>query len=318
MHMLGDMRLGPVARGLLTYVPSLNDLLPSATTGGATHSANYCYGVWLKHLTLLHVHGLPAIPEVIAELGPGDSLGVGLCALLSGADQYVGLDVVAHSSSESNQTVLDDLLRMFRERTPNPDHGWPQFDSYLDARHFPGQVLTEAALERALRPDRIDDIRRAITRPAEPNPISVEYKAPWFDPRVIEPDSVDLILSQSVLEHVEDLAGTYRALYQWLKPGGWMSHQIDFKSHQLSKRWNGYRTCSEGMWSLTFGRRPFLINRQPASVHLRLLQEAGFTLVTQQKYLRKDGVGRNELAPLWADLSEEDLNCSGLYVIARK
>jgi hypothetical protein len=97
-----------------------------------------------------------------------------------------------------------------------------------------------------------------------------------------------------------------------------MSHQIDFKSHQLSRRWNGYRTCSEGMWTLTLGRRPFLINRQPASVHLRLLQEAGFTLVTEQKFIRDDGVGRDELAPLWSGISDEDLNCSGLYVIARK
>jgi SAM-dependent methyltransferase len=316
--MLGDMRLGPVARGLLTYVPTLYDLMPSPSSGGATHSANYCYGVWLKHLTLLHAHGMPAVPEVIAELGPGDSLGVGLCGLLSGADHYVGLDVVAHSSSQSNQGILDELVGLFLERAPNPDHGWPQFSSYLDARHFPGQILTEAALERALAPERVEAIRRAITLPAEINPVSVEYKAPWFDPRVIESDSVDLIVSQSVLEHVDDLPGTYRALYQWLKPGGWMSHQIDFKSHQLSKRCNGYRTCSEGMWTLTVGRRPFLINRQPASVHLRLLQEAGFELVTQQKYMRKDGVRREELAPRWSDLSEEDLNCSGLYVIARK
>ena len=316
--MLGDMRLGPVARGLLTYVPTINELLPSATTGGATHSARYCYGVWMKHLTLLHAHGLPAVPQVMAELGPGDSLGVGLCALLSGSDQYVGLDVVAHSSSTSNQIILGDLIRLFRERAPNPDHGWPQFGEYLDARQFPGHILTEEVLQRTLHADRIDAIRRAITLPSSQEPITVEYKAPWFDPRVIEKNSVDLIVSHSVLEHVEDLPGTYKALYQWLKPGGWMSHQIDFKSHQLSKRWNGYRTCSEGMWSLTVGRRPFLINRQPASVHLRLLQEAGFHVVTQQKFNRNDGISRQELAPLWADISEDDLNCSGLYVIARK
>jgi hypothetical protein len=316
--MLGDMRLGPVARGLLTYVPTINDLLPSATTGGATVSASYCYGVWLKHLTLLHAHGLPAVPRVIAELGPGDSLGVGLCALLSGADHYVGLDVVAHSSSASNQGILGELVKLFRERAANPDDGWPRFDSYLDARGFPSHILTEEVLQQALRADRVDAIRRAITMPATHDPVKVEYKAPWFDPRVIEHDTVDLIVSHSVLEHVEDLRGTYRALYQWLKPGGWMSHQIDFKSHQLSKRWNGYRTCSEGMWALTFGRRPFLINRQPASVHLQLLQEAGFTVVAQQKFDRKDGVRREELAPLWAGISDEDLNCSGLYVIARK
>src|SRR5216110_2845407 len=108
--MLGDMRFGPVARGLLTYLPTINEMLPSTKTGGATHSAGYCYGVWLKHLTLLRAHGLATVPQAVAELGPGDSLGVGLCALLSGADDYVGLDVVAHSDLASNQSVLDDLI----------------------------------------------------------------------------------------------------------------------------------------------------------------------------------------------------------------
>ena len=108
------------------------------------------------------------------------------------------------------------------------------------------------------------------------------------------------------------------ALYQWVRPGGWMSHQIDFKSHGLTTRWNGYRTCSDRLWEITLGRRPFMINRQPASVHLRLMQEAGFQVVTHQKFMRKDGVRREELAPLWSDISDEDLNCSGMYVIATK
>jgi len=61
-----------------------------------------------------------------------------------------------------------------------------------------------------------------------------------------------------------------------------------------------------------------MINRQPASVHLRLIREAGFRVVTYQQYMRKDGIRREELAPRWKDISEEDLNCSGMYVIATK
>jgi hypothetical protein len=85
------------------------------------------------------------------------------------------------------------------------------------------------ALREALRPERIEAIRRAVTVPMPSAAITAEYKAPWFDPRVIEAGSVDLVVSQSVLEHVVDLPATYRALYQWVKPGGWMSHQIDFQ-----------------------------------------------------------------------------------------
>jgi len=274
--------------------------------------------VWMKHLTLLHAHGLPAIPQTMAELGPGESLGVGLCALLSGSSHYVGLDVLAHSNPERNQLILNELVTRFRERAPGPDKGWPRFRSYLDERLFPSHILTERALQEALQPQRIDAIRRAVTVPSPQNPITAEYKAPWFDPRVIEEGSVDLIISHSVLEHVVDLSSTYQALYQWLKPGGWMSHQVDLGSHGLSRRWNGYRTCSDAMWQIAVGRRPFMINRVPASVHLRLMQHAGFRLVTHQKLSRTDGIRREELAPRWADISEDDLNCAGLYVIARK
>jgi hypothetical protein len=292
-------------------------VLPSKT-GGHTDSASYCYGVWMKHLTLLHANGFPAVPQTIAELGPGESLGVGLCGLLSGASHYVGLDVIAHSNPESNQAILNKLIPLFRARAPNPDKGWPEFSSYLDERRFPGHILTEEALNHALRPERLDAIRRAVTAPSAQDPITATYKAPWFDPRVIEEGAIDLVVSQSVLEHVVDLPSTYKALYQWVKPGGWMSHQIDFKSHGLSNRWNGYRTCSDRLWEITLGKRPFMINRQPASVHLRLIEEAGFHVVTHQKFMRKDGIRREELAPRWADISDEDLNCSGMYVIATK
>jgi Methyltransferase domain len=314
---MGEMRFGPVARGLLSYVPALNDVLPSKT-GGHTDSASYCYGVWMKHLTLLRAHGFPAIPRTMAELGPGESLGVGLCALLSGSSHYVGLDVIAHSNPGRNQAILNDLIPLFQNRASNPDKGWPEISSYLDERLFPSHILNEQALQLALRPERIEAIRRAVTAPSPQDPITAEYKAPWFDPRVIEEASVDLVVSQSVLEHVVDLPATYKALYQWVKPGGWMSHQIDFASHRLSNRWNGHRTCSDRLWEITLGKRPFMINRQPASVHLRLIQEAGFRVVTHQKYMRKDGIRREELAPRWSDISDEDLNCSGMYVIATK
>jgi hypothetical protein len=314
---MGEMRFGPVARGLLSYVPALNDVLPSKT-GGHTDSASYCYGVWMKHLTLLRAHGFPAIPQTMAELGPGESLGVGLCALLSGSSHYVGLDVIAHSNPGRNQAILNDLIPLFQNRASNPDKGWPEFSSYLDERLFPSHILNEQAMQLALRPERIEAIRSAVTAPSPQDPITAEYKAPWFDPRVIEEASVDLVVSQSVLEHVVDLPATYKALYQWVKPGGWMSHQIDFASHRLSNRWNGHRTCSDRLWEITLGKRPFMINRQPASVHLRLIQEAGFRVVTHQKYMRKDGIRREELAPRWSDISDEDLNCSGMYVIATK
>lgn len=314
---MAEMRLGPTIKGLLTFVPGISEYLPSKNVGH-TDSATYCYSVWLKHLTLLRAHGLQTIPETVAELGPGESIGVGIAALLAGVDHYMGLDVVAHSKPVTNLRILDELARIYADRTPRPDKGWPDFDSYLDERLFPSHILTSEVLQRSLADDRLQAIRDAIRGTPTSSKVSAVYRAPWSDPRVIIDDSVDLAISHSVLEHVVDLPGTYRALHRWLKPGGWMSHQIDLRAHGLTKRWNGFRACSEPLWKMTLGRRSYMLNRHPASVHLRLIEEAGFKIVTQLKAHRTDGISRDELAARWADISEDDLTCSGMYVIARK
>jgi hypothetical protein len=141
---------------------------------------------------------------------------------------------------------------------------------------------------------------------------------PWSDASVIQRESVDVIISHSVLEHVEDLDTTYRALAFWLKPGGLMSHQIDMTSHGVSEKWNGYRAYSEIVWKLALGRRPFFINRQPCSTHLRFLNSTGFEILRDLHFHQEDGIRRNEVAKAWAQLSDDDLNCSGLFVQVRK
>lgn len=312
-----EMRLAPVVKGLLTFVPGVRDILPSKSPGH-TDSAVYCYSVWMKHLTLLNAYGFSGVPETLAELGPGESIGVGLAALLSGTNHYVGLDVVAHSAPERNARIFDHLIELFAKRAPRPDKGWPDFDRYLDERLFPSHILTPQALEASLAPERLTAIRAALHGSRVAHGVSAVYKAPWSDPSVIVERSIDVAISHSVLEHVVDLAGTYRALYRWLKPGGWMSHQIDLRSHGLTKRWNGFRACPEPLWQMALGRRSYMLNRHPASVHLRFIEDAGFEIVAHLKAYRHDGITRAELAPRWADISEDDLNCSGLYVVARK
>jgi len=72
-------------KGALTWVPPLNALrLRRAATGGSD-SSRYCYSVWLRHLRTLDSHGFRVKGAHVGELGPGDSIGIGLASLLSGA-----------------------------------------------------------------------------------------------------------------------------------------------------------------------------------------------------------------------------------------
>jgi hypothetical protein len=315
------MRLTPIVKGAATYIPGLYKVMAKRRTGGTggTDTAAYCYGVWLKHLTLLWANGLRIIPDTVAELGPGDSLGIGLAALLSGVNHYYALDVVHYANTPRNLLIFDQLVALFQQHTGRPTKGWPDYDQYLDANLFPSHILTKSVLEMALAPDRIAAIRAALVNSSpDTDRITIRYVVPWNEARVIQRATVDLILSHSVLEHVVNLEDTYRACALWLKPSGWMSHQIDFTSHSLTQDWNGQWTYPDWMWKIIVGKRPFLINRQPCSHHLQLLRASGFEIMCHLKQTGANGVKRSQLALGWKALSEDDFACAGTFIQARK
>jgi hypothetical protein len=310
--------LKPLAKGLLTFIPGAQRVLPRFGTGG-TNSAEYCYGVWLKHLAMQRSAGARGIPNALAELGPGDSIGVGLAAMLSGVNHYYALDVVRYSDNESNLKVFDELVAMFQARAPRPHRGWPDFDQYLDAGLFPSDVLTPARLAETLDPDRIQAIRNLLRDNGKSTAqLSIQYIVPWSDQAVIANGSLDTIISHSVLEHVMDLRGTYSSLNAWLRDGGIMSHQVDFGCHGIAQVWNGYWTYSDRLWKLICGKREYLINRAPCSQHLEWLRKTGFKVCLAEKQIVESGIPRSALAPRWADLSTEDLHCASLFVVAQK
>ncbi|MGE5639487.1 MAG: methyltransferase domain-containing protein [Clostridia bacterium] len=307
--------LKPLLDGAATLVPGVQRLLRKRT--GGTDSARYCYGVWLRHLCLAARNGHGAVPACVAELGPGDSIGIGLAALLSGAERYVGLDVVMHVELERNLGILEELVELFARRAPIPDEGeFPEVRPRLERYDFPADLLPAGRLAEALRADRIESIRRAVRDPGRAGAM-VDYRAPWADASVIQPASVDMILSQAVLEHIDDLDGAYRAMRAWLKPGGLLSHQIDFRSHGLADEWNGHWAYSDLAWRLVRGGRPYLLNREPRSTHERLLEAHGFRILYQQPAsTRQRAIERRQLARRFQGMSEEDFATSGWFVQA--
>ncbi len=308
----------PVAKGIATMVPGIYRLAAQRRQGGATGSADYCYSVWLKHLTLLWQSGLRTMPSSVAELGPGDSLGVGLAALLSGASGFYALDVVAYSNAKKNLQVLDELVERFRNRAPQPIGGWPDFDPYLDSKRFPSHILTDDVLAKTLAPNRISAIREALRHPERDGEIVVRYVAPWTDEDAVEKSSLNLIYSHAVLEHVADVPRAFSCCASWLREGGWMSHQVDLTCHDLTKAWNGHWQYPEWLWKIIVGGRLFLINRHSASAQIRMLEAAGFETVMQMRNCRHDGMSRSELSAPWKDMSNDEVTCSDLFVQARK
>lgn len=313
-----QVRIRPLVTGLASYIPGLYGRIARS---GSSSSAVYCYAVWLKHLTFLHRAGLQGMPGAVAELGPGDSLGSGIAALLSGVETYHALDVCKWSNTERDLEVLDELVELFRARAgiagidADPDTG------SSDSHGFPRDILTDERLAQSLRKDRIDAIRRAIEdagagSPGQPEGAMIRYIVPWSDPDVLAPQSVDLIFSQAVLQHVDDLESAYGAMTAWLKPGGYMSHEIDFRCHKLTRDWNGHWACNDFTWKLVRGKKPYLLNRQPISAHVRLLEKYGCKVVSSSMTTEAGGIDMSQLADRWRDLTEGDLACATAHMQA--
>jgi hypothetical protein len=287
---------------------------------GGTNSARYCYSVWLRHLVLAKRAGLCTWPRVVAEFGPGDSLGIGLAAIVSGARKYYALDVVEYADSVGNLDILDELVELFTKNESIPEAGeFPLLRPALESYQFPHDILTDKRLQQNLASKRIESIKRALTNTRLQNgDVEIRYVVPWYDSDVIEPESIDMIFSQAVLEHVEDLEHTYRTFYRWLKNDGFMSHQIDFGCHHLAKQWNGHWAFSDLAWKLIKGKRPYLLNREPYSTHKKLLEQTGFEIVYEVKTSDSSGLAREQLSPGFQQLSEEDLVTRTVHIFARK
>jgi len=314
------MKLRPLLTGILSLLPGArfaHYLRAKKTINYA--DARYCYCVWLRHLAAARESGLlSSFPLTIAELGPGSSLGTGLAGLLSGAQRYYGLDVVKYCSNNRNLEIFDELVALFRSRASIPDEKeLPHVKPLLDSYAFPGHILTQESLERTLDSELIPLLRKelfALNHGHPPQTRQIHYFAPWNSADTLEPSTVDMIYSQAVLEHAEPLGAVYKNLRKWLKPGGFMSHQIDFRSHGTAEDWNGHWEYSDIMWKLIKGGKPYLINREPLSVHLALQKEAGFKIIAVKKYLSATKLNPARLAGRFRHLSEEDLTVSGAFI----
>lgn len=306
-----------LAKGIATYIPGVYKAFSRNRTGG-TVSARYCYSVWLRHLIMADLAGLPTQPETVAELGPGDSIGIGLAALLSGTERYYALDLVKFAAVERNTAIFDELLELFQRRTAIPgDTEFPAVFPRLETYEFPHHILTAGRLGAALRHDRTVGLRRSIAD-LDGRDSPIRYLVPWYSADVLDPGSIDMVLSQAVLEHVDDPGHAYKMMSVWLKPGAFMSHTIDFHNHRTADAWNGHWTYSDFIWKLIRGRLPFLINRLPHSRHLELINEAGLDLICDIREKQTSRIGRQDLSPRFTEMQPDDLVTCTAFVQASK
>jgi SAM-dependent methyltransferase len=311
-----------LTKGIATRVPLLYRVFGQRHTNLdlSEATADYSYSVWIKHLAKLHETAACGVPEVIAEVGPGDTLGTGVAALLSGATRYIGVDMLPFARTGPTIEVAQGLIPLFATRRPCEGEGLPPFRHILDKNGFLSSVLTDDLLSRSLDPSRVRAILEdvsSVVRGVIPKNGFVTYVAP-FTEGAIPTASVDFLLSHSVLEHVSDPKKSMRMFHKWLKPGAIMSHLFDLRSHGITRAWDGHRAFGEAAWSLVVGARPFLINRLPFADIVNIIECSGFRILLALRHYCEPTLSRNQLAKLWRHQSDEELSTDGGFIQAQR
>lgn len=272
----------------------------------------------MRHLSMLRKHAPGHRLARVAELGPGDSIGIGLCALLTGSDRYLALDAKPYGSPANRHRILEEMSAWLAG-----DQAIPGQDEFPGVRPILEQAFRPSTITTLPTRDRIQLIAEALERLGRVTDnrqgMGISYLAPWSTEALLRHrDDPDLVYSQAVLEHVDDLETTYKALGHKLKPGALMSHTIDFTCHGIADSWFGHWKIGKRSWRIIRGRRPYLINRMPCSYHHRLLQANGFEIVHEERKMAEPlpmSDVAEDLRPLF---SPDDLGTAGTYLLVRK
>lgn len=178
--------------------------------------------------------------KTILELGPGDSITSAIIAATHGAKAIL-LDLGSYSRIEVKP--------------------------YID--------LTKELQKKGLHPPDLtgsQDIDEILTR------CNAQYLTSGLSSfKIIENESVDLIFSNAVLEHVRKslFLETMQECRRILKPGGICSHSIDLRDH-LGGALNSLRFNDRVWESEFFARSGFYTNRIRYSQMLDLFKQSGF------------------------------------------
>jgi len=251
---------------------------------GEMDDTEYAIGVFDRHY---RAAGSPGPGFSFLELGPGDSLASAVIGRAYGAAGGWLVDAGAYAARDM------DLYRSLAARL-----GRSHVDADLSA--------VSGALDSA------DMLERLSMRYLETGLAGL---------REVPDASCDMILSQAVLEHVprEEFAATLAEIYRILKPGGFSTHQVDFRDH-LGGGLNNLR-FSERLWEASwFARRSgFYTNRLRILEMTEMMQGAGFDVqVAYSSRWEKSPISRLKLASAFRHLSDANIITWEGFLILRR
>lgn len=305
--------------GISTFIPGFYKIRSKFKGSGGTYSSRYCYAVWFRHLISIYNKTNIRKFDTIAEIGPGDSIGVGLLALILGVKKYYAFDVVKFANIKKNLKIFYELVDLLRQRENIPDQKeFPKVNPFLMNYDLPYHIYTNEFIEKCLSKERIQKIEYSIKNQNKNDSQIFYYNDKDIYNNKVNKNSIDLIFSQATMEHIDDISNQYRSMNNLLKPEGLISNSIDFRSHGYAPSWDKHWEFSDLYWKLLRGKRPYLINRLPLSEHLKLMEMYNFKIIDNQIIKAQSNINNRHSNKNFINFKEYDFTASVSYILGKK
>lgn len=224
----------------------------------------------------------------VLEYGPGNILGMPLLMYAHGADFVQCVDrFPLQNMTEFNarvyQCLLESLPPALRARAEHAFHDPADFS-------------------KGFRPEK-------ILYSVNANGVSGARQA------------YDLIISRAVLEHVNDLSGTFLDIKQSMKPDGVSVHRVDLRSHGLDRYTDlDFLTWPDALYAIMYSHKG-TPNRWRVNKYKEAANQQNLTCVkfqpVQKIELEKIRTIRNYLAKAFRDISDEELACIDFWIVLK-
>lgn len=305
-----DWRVKGLIQKLLGYVPfgGRLHLEMQRRTGlrGFTRECDIKVDDWRIMMGILRDTHVAIDGATLVEIGTGWYPTLPACFYLSGASLIVTYDL--------DRLLQPDLVRRLADRLREHTR------TIAEAAGLAEQVVEARRARLAAALDRGADLTTATEG-------TIDYRAPADATRSGLPDdAVDLVFSNSVLEHVhaDVLGAMFRETYRILKPGATTLHSVNCGDHyayfDTTISQLHYLQFSEAEWRLWNNGFQYQ-NRLRAKEFPRIAREAGLELVLDASVARPHRLAeldRIEVAPMFAGYSREELAKTNIDFVARK
>lgn len=215
----------------------------------------------------------------ILEIGPGDSSIMAFNFLLLGVKRYIMIDKFPRRlETKYQKDLLTKEIDFFRNK----------FDPYL-----------------------MSD----IIKNGKPNKKRMMYvRDSAEDMKKVKDESIDLIISVSVLEHIKRLEKAFKEMRRVIREDGFTIHKIDLRDHYNFNKPMKFLTYSEYIWNNFLTKEGYsCTNRFRADDIEEMARNAGFKVVE----VKKNTIKKLDLQKVHADFKGKDLKTLEMIILLK-